>query len=231
MVCIQNHDQVGNRAFGERITTLAGFPKSRLAAALLLLSPYVPLLFMGEEYGETNPFQYFVSHGDAKLVEAVRNGRRKEFEQFGWGDDLPDPQAVETFERSRPDRRRSSGEHAGMRALYRDLLRLRRNERSLRPGDAEARVACDEADEWISQELASDRGRPVMALFNLSDSARCIPAATSMPGTWTLVLSTADATYGGEGGAPARLPDGGGATARVPVPAASASVYVRESDR
>lgn len=232
VVCIQNHDQVGNRALGDRLAALVGLQKARLAAALLLLSPYVPLLFMGEEYGEMNPFQYFVSHGDAELVEAVRQGRRKEFEQFGWGDDVPDPQASETLERSRLDRRRlSSREHAGVYALYRDLLHIRRDETALRPGDAEPRVARDEADGWITLELVSETGRPLMALFNLSDVERCVPAATSAPGTWTLLLSTAATAYGGPGGATARLPDDGGATARVPMPATSASLYARENDR
>ncbi len=228
VVCIQNHDQVGNRAFGDRIAALVGLPKSRLAAALLLLSPYVPLLFMGEEYGETNPFQYFVSHGDPELIESVRKGRRKEFEHFGWGDDVPDPQATETFERSRLDRhRRQSGEHAGMHTLYRDLLRLRRQMPALRPGQAEARVASDERDSWITLELTSEQGPPLLAVFNLSETERQVPAATSAPGTWRLLLSTEGEMYGGQGGAPPCLPDSGGATATVLVPATSASVYVR----
>jgi maltooligosyltrehalose trehalohydrolase len=232
VACIQNHDQVGNRALGDRIAVVVGFRKSALAAALLLLSPYVPLLFMGEEYGEANPFQYFVSHGDPKLIEAVREGRRKEFENFGWGDDLPDPQATDTFERSRLDRRRiEMPEHAAMRALYRDLLRVRRDEGALRPGEAEVRVAHDEADAWIALALASARGRPLMVLFNLSEAERRIPAATSAPGTWTLLLSTDATTYGGCGGAPVRLPDDGTESATVMVPASSASVYVREEDR
>jgi maltooligosyltrehalose trehalohydrolase len=232
VVCIQNHDQVGNRAMGDRIAALVGFPKSRLAAALVLLSPYVPLLFMGEEYGETNPFHYFVGHGDPKLIEAVREGRRKEFENFGWANDVPDPQAPETFERSRLDRRRIAvAEHAGMRALYHDLLRLRRDEGALRPGEAEARVAHDEPGGWITLELATARARPLMALFNLSEADRRIPAAPTVPGRWTLLLSTDSVTYGGCGGAPARLPGDGGATAAATVPAWSASVYAREEDR
>jgi maltooligosyltrehalose trehalohydrolase len=233
VVCIQNHDQVGNRAFGDRIAALVGFPKSRLAAALLLLSPYVPLLFMGEEYGETNPFQYFVSHGDPELIKAVREGRRKEFEHFGWGDDVPDPQAEETFERSRLDRSRlEMEEHAGLYTLYRDLLRIRRNVPALRPGSGEPRVAHDERDGWITLEQTSDQsGLSLMTMFNLSDRERQVPAATSAPGTWRLLLSTDGEMYGGRGGAPACLPDGGGATALVLVPAASASVYARETHR
>jgi maltooligosyltrehalose trehalohydrolase len=228
VVCIQNHDQVGNRAFGDRIAALVGLPKSRLAAALLLLSPYVPLLFMGEEYGETNPFQYFVSHGDPKLIESVRVGRRKEFEHFGWGDDVPDPQATETFVRSRLDRRRlETAEHSGMYALYRDLLRLRRQVPALRPGQSEPRVAHDERDSWITLEPTSEQGPPLLAVFNLSDTERQVPAATSAPGTWRLLLSTEGEMYGGHGGAPACLPESGGATAAVLVPATSASVYAR----
>jgi len=115
VVAIQNHDQVGNRARGDRLATMLAPDRLRLAAALLLLSPYVPLIFMGEEYGETNPFQYFVSHGDPELVEAVRGGRRKEFETFGWSEDVPDPQDEDTRRRSDLDRDRASRpEHAAL---------------------------------------------------------------------------------------------------------------------
>jgi maltooligosyltrehalose trehalohydrolase len=231
VVCIQNHDQVGNRAQGDRIACIAGFQKSRVAAALLLLSPYVPLLFMGEEYAETNPFQYFVSHSDPKLIDAVREGRRKEFANFGWGD-VPDPQAPETFERSRLDRgRMTEPPHAGVLALYRDLLHLRRVERALRPGVATARVAHDEAAKWITLELLGGDARPLIALFNLSDDDRRIPAATSRPGRWRLLLSTDSTTYGGRGGAPARLADDGAPTAAVTVAGLSASLYGWEDDR
>jgi len=92
VVCNQNHDQVGNRAAGERLTALVGTEALKLAAGITLLSPFVPLLFMGEEYGESAPFQYFVSHGDPVLVDAVRRGRREEFAAFGWQDSVPDPQ-------------------------------------------------------------------------------------------------------------------------------------------
>ena len=98
VVCIQNHDQVGNRVLGSRLSTLVSFEKQKLAAAILLISPYVPLLFMGEEYGEDRPFLYFVSHTDPDLISAVRKGRREEFEYFiNHADEFPDPQAEETF--------------------------------------------------------------------------------------------------------------------------------------
>jgi maltooligosyltrehalose trehalohydrolase len=232
VVCIQNHDQVGNRAKGDRLMALVGARKGRLAAALLLLSPYVPLLFMGEEYGETNPFQYFVSHGDAELIEAVREGRRKEFAAFGWGDEVPDPQSAETFERSRLNRDLvTTPEHAGIHALYGALLALRCREPALRPGHNESRVAADDADRWITMELTSADGRPLFAVFNLGDAQRDVPAATCAPGSWALVLSTEQKDFGGDGGAPPRLPDDGAAHAMVSVPPWSASVYAREGDR
>ncbi|MBX6333569.1 MAG: malto-oligosyltrehalose trehalohydrolase, partial [Gemmatimonadaceae bacterium] len=104
VIAIQNHDQVGNRARGERLASLVPFASLELAASLLLLAPYVPLLFMGEEYGETHPFQYFVSHTDPALVEAVRRGREAELESFAWEGPIPDPGAEATFTRSVLDR-------------------------------------------------------------------------------------------------------------------------------
>ncbi|RAW00929.1 malto-oligosyltrehalose trehalohydrolase [Pseudochryseolinea flava] len=98
VVFSQNHDQIGNRLLGDRISKQVDFEKLKLAAATVLLSPHVPMLFMGEEYGEQNPFQYFISHTDKTLIENVRKGRREEFKYFGWTEEVPDPQAVETFE-------------------------------------------------------------------------------------------------------------------------------------
>jgi len=120
VVCAQNHDQVGNRAFGDRLP-----PETRrIAAACVLFSPHVPLLFMGEEYGETAPFQFFTDHDDPAAAEATREGRRREFARFSSfaSDDLPDPQARETFERSRLQRERGDAE---LCAFYADLIRLR----------------------------------------------------------------------------------------------------------
>jgi maltooligosyltrehalose trehalohydrolase len=97
VVFSQNHDQIGNRMLGDRISTTVSFEAQKLMAATYLISPYVPMLFMGEEYGEENPFQYFISHTDKDLVEAVRNGRKKEFEYFNWQGEVPDPQSEETF--------------------------------------------------------------------------------------------------------------------------------------
>jgi maltooligosyltrehalose trehalohydrolase len=120
--CVQNHDQIGNRAYGDRLAP----ELRRLAATCLLLAPHLPLLFMGEEYGETAPFQFFTDHDDPAIAQATREGRRREFAKFAAfkGDDIPDPQALETFERSklRPER----GD-PNLTALYAELIALRRD--------------------------------------------------------------------------------------------------------
>ena len=127
--CLQNHDQIGNRAMGERLTVLAEPKALRAATALLLLSPHIPMIFMGEEIGSRSPFLYFTDHHD-ELAEAVREGRRKEFAAFPEFSHpqarqrIPDPNAPETFERSRPE---PGPDADAWRALYRDLLALRRD--------------------------------------------------------------------------------------------------------
>ena len=126
---LQNHDQIGNRAMGERLTALADPAKLRAAMALLLLSPFIPMLFMGEEHGATTPFLFFTSHND-ELAEAVRQGRRSEFRGFAAFQDearralIPDPNAVATFERSIPVRGAPAAD-GGMGELVRRLLTVR----------------------------------------------------------------------------------------------------------
>jgi maltooligosyltrehalose trehalohydrolase len=197
VVAIQNHDQVGNRALGDRLSTLLAPDQLRLAAALLLLSPYVPLVFMGEEYGETNPFQYFVSHSDQTLVDAVRGGRRREFESFGWGEDVPDPQDEETLRRSVLDRSRASQrENAGLYALYRDLFTLRDEEPMLRPDGADIVVSERNGCITMLRSSRDARGNALLAIFNCT----CEPSEPALPdGHWTLRLTTDASGYGGEG--------------------------------
>ena len=200
VVATQNHDQVGNRATGDRLSTIVTAEQLRLGSALLLLSPYVPLIFMGEEYGETNPFLYFVSHGDPALVDAVRSGRKREFESFGWGESVPDPQAEETFRRSILDRGRAARpEHAAVFALYRDLLALRDEEPMLRPDGAD--VTVDERDGCITLLRTPRRGTQdtgtLLAIFNCTDGARDVSLPDAKHGSWTLRLTTDAAGYGG----------------------------------
>jgi len=137
VICTQNHDQVGNRARGERLDLLVPSGACRLAAALLLLAPETPLLFMGQEYGETAPFLFFTDYGDPELQKAVREGRRREFEHFvDFGGEVPDPQDPQTFERSQLQWQKIGGQrsvagdqkspHADMLEWYRKLIALRR---------------------------------------------------------------------------------------------------------
>jgi maltooligosyltrehalose trehalohydrolase len=124
VICTQNHDQVGNRAQGERLTALVPCGARMLSAALLLLSPHTPLLFMGQEYDETNPFQFFTDYGDPTLQRAVSEGRRNEFKDFDFKN-VPDPQDPATFERSRLNWELACDDNS-MLAWYRRLLELRR---------------------------------------------------------------------------------------------------------
>ena len=128
IVCAQNHDQVGNRAIGERSSALLGPGRLRVAAVLLLTSPFVPLLFQGEEWGASSPFLYFTDHRDPDLGAAVRDGRRREFAAFGWDPTvIPDPQDPATFERSRLDWSEIvEPERQDLLAWHRTLIALRR---------------------------------------------------------------------------------------------------------
>jgi maltooligosyltrehalose trehalohydrolase len=135
VICVQNHDQVGNRAKGDRLSTLVPPAAARLACGLLLLSPCVPLMFMGEEYGETRPFPFFCSFGDPALIEAVRRGRREEFAAlaFRWGIEIPDPQDPNTFAAAKLSWAWPEGSpQARMRQLYQDVLTARREWPALR---------------------------------------------------------------------------------------------------
>ena len=200
VVATQNHDQVGNRAVGDRLSTLVDAARTRLAAALLLTSPYVPLLFMGEEYGETNPFLYFIDHGDSSLVDAVRRGRRREFEQFGWQEQVPDPADVDTFQRSKIAwEKRTVEPHARIFRLFRDLLALRHEERLLLPD--EARVSVGRGDGWITllRTPREQRGLPaLLSVYNCSGRHAAVPLAVPAARAWTLRLSTEAAGYGGD---------------------------------
>jgi len=127
VVFSQNHDQVGNRMKGERLSTLVSFEALKLAAGLVILSPYIPLFFMGEEYGENAPFLYFVSHSDPDLIEAVRQGRAEEFKTFNWKEPPPDPQSVQMFNRSKLNwQKRNQETNRRLREYYHFLIQLRK---------------------------------------------------------------------------------------------------------
>jgi maltooligosyltrehalose trehalohydrolase len=202
VVCIQNHDQVGNRAQGDRLAALVPPAAQRLACGLLLVSPFVPLLFMGEEYGESRPFPFFCSFGDPQLIEAVRRGRREEFAAlaFKWKKEVPDPHAAETFAGAKlswqwPDGSRQ----AGLRRLYADLLAARRNWPPwTSPQDLDARLvevsSGDSATPGIV--LVLQRGAARLKLYaNLTALEEELPAQGLSAAD--LLLSTEAQRYGG----------------------------------
>lgn len=169
----QNHDQIGNRAQGDRLCHLVGPDLAKIGAAIVLTSPFIPMLFMGEEWGASTPFQYFTDFEDAVLGEAVSQGRRQEFAAFGWHtDEVPDPQAVDTFQRSKLDWSEIHNEpHAELLEWYRRLIQLRREIPSLATAPLETvDASCDEARGWI----VIDRGE-VLVVCNLSGAPQTIP--------------------------------------------------------
>jgi maltooligosyltrehalose trehalohydrolase len=126
IVCIQNHDQVGNRLMGERLAQLVSFEALKLAAGAVILSPFVPMLFMGEEYGETAPFTYFVSHSDPSLIEAVRQGRKQEFAAFHCEGEPLDPEALETYLMCKLNwEHKQTGKQRVLWSFYQRLIQLR----------------------------------------------------------------------------------------------------------
>jgi maltooligosyltrehalose trehalohydrolase len=132
VVCSQNHDQVGNRALGDRLAMNLDEERLKLAAGLVLFSPFVPLLFMGEEFAASTPFAYFISHTDAELVGAVRKGRKNEFRHFKWQDEIPDPQDPETFESSKLDHESKAQEkHKRILSFYQLVIEYSKKMRSL----------------------------------------------------------------------------------------------------
>ena len=199
VVFLQNHDQVGNRLLGNRLTTLVSFEALKLAAALTLLSPFVPLLFMGEEYGETAPFPYFVSHGDPVLTDAVRKGRCEEFSRFAWQGELPDLAAEDTFLKARLDwGLRDRGQHSKLRAFYEELLRLRRREHVLASLDKTS----IEVTAWEEPRSLCLRrwsmGAETAILFHFEEKSAAI-ACRLPPGHWKKILDSAEERWGGPG--------------------------------
>lgn len=225
VACLQNHDQVGNRALGDRLSTLLSLPQQRLAAGLLLLSPYLPLIFMGEEYGEVNSFPYFCNFHDPALIEAVRRGRREEFAAFDWQDLVPDADDPRTMTDAVlswhwPD----GSSEARLRHWYRDLLATRRELTPLRdfhhrhafwhplpPTNSASAISGGQSIGSASGILELHRGltaahfidtselpAAVTAYFNFSSQTQRVPwNFKSHACHWQLLLSSEWPQYGG----------------------------------
>jgi maltooligosyltrehalose trehalohydrolase len=207
----QNHDHVGNRAAGDRLASQVGADGVRLAAVAVLCAPFVPLLFMGEEYGETNPFPYFVSHSDPALLEAVRQGRRAEFASLA-EQEPPDPAAIATFERAKLDwSQREREGHASLLEWYRTLLALRTERSALRTLDPTL-VTTDVFDDeraLVVMRTAPDDAIVIVLAFDDVPHDVDIALAGS---TWTTLLDT----HAEERGMPSTIDADGGVRVKLP---------------
>lgn len=195
VVSVQNHDQVGNRAQGDRLWTLVPFEATKLAAALLVVAPALPLIFMGEEYGETSPFQFFTSFLDPELAAAVRRGRAAEFSRFEWKGTIPDPQAPDTFVRSRLNQTLAGApRHRALRDFYRAGLALRREHPALGArGKPLTRAALDATGNVLTIDRAAPSGEAVRCVANLTGKSQTCEA----PPRSRLLLDSADPRFGG----------------------------------
>jgi maltooligosyltrehalose trehalohydrolase len=204
VVFAQNHDQVGNRMLGDRLPRSVSFSQLKLAAGLVILSPFIPLLFMGEEYGETAPFPYFISHSDKVLIEAVRRGRREEFAEFAWQGEVPDPQAEATFLSAKLGHAlRSAGEHKIMLEFYRALIGLRKSLPALGRLDKGSMTVTGYENETalaVHRWCADDH---VLLLANLSAAQASIELSID-DGHWRKLIDSAEPKWRGGGSS---LPD------------------------
>lgn len=192
---LQNHDQIGNRAQGKRIAHLTDLNRAKIGAALVMTAPFVPMIFQGEEWAASSPFQFFTDYQDENLADAVRNGRREEFVEFGWNpEDIPDPQAEETFLRSKLNwNELAETPHSDMLNWYRELIQLRKAFPCLRDGDREnVRVKFDEQGKWLWLNRA-----PIWVVCNFAEKTQRIPIDSQDK---EIVLASEEAVNLGEDG-------------------------------
>jgi maltooligosyltrehalose trehalohydrolase len=204
IVCSQNHDQIGNRMLGDRLSSLIDFESLKLAAATTLLSPFIPLLFMGEEYGESNPFLYFTSHSDPALANAVSEGRMNEFASFRWKGNVPDPQDPASFQRCilRHSRIRQQP-HRTLLRFYTRLIRLRHS----LPAITEAEKDSIEITPLDRPQILTAHYRHATGDLLLILAFSNVPATALVPvprGTWRLLIDSATRDWNGPGSSLAR---------------------------
>ncbi len=196
---IQNHDQVGNRAFGERLSELIPFEGLKLAAAALILTPSLPMLFMGEEFGENNHFLYFVSFLDEDLNLAVKKGRSEEFSSFNWEGEIPDPHAENTFANSKIDWEKiKTNSHKTLLNFYKDIIRKRKTIPALANYDRRDTHTESYPDLKI---VTMERQKNNSSLFALmSFNEKKIETEFRFPsGVWKKILDSSDKRWNGPG--------------------------------
>ncbi len=225
VVFSQNHDQIGNRRLGERLSAVVSFEAAKLAAAAVLLSPYIPLLFMGEEYADTAPFLYFISHGDPDLIEAVRQGRREEFKEFKWENEPPDPQGREAFLRSKLTwDLKGEGRHKQMLNFYKRVIQLRTAIPALSHLSKANMVITGENDEMIVVVRRYHEGSATVCILNFNNFDTNVASPLS-GGVWKTELDSADMGWGGPG---TRLPERVSASSRLTLSPLSIALFSLE---
>lgn len=226
VVFTQNHDQTGNRMLGERLSALVPLGALKLAAGTMICSPYIPMLFMGEEYGETAPFQYFVSHSDPELAEAVSRGRRNEFPASADEGEFPDPQSESTFNRSSLDwESRTRGHHKKLLDAYRSLLQLRAENPVLSKVDNRNLWTRAYEDNKILLVLRGRGHDRVLLLMHFSPQSTQQVTAFP-PGVWNKKWDSCHFDYGGPGPS---LPDSISGEKDIMIPAWAFAVYESEA--
>jgi maltooligosyltrehalose trehalohydrolase len=199
VVFAQNHDQVGNRPGGDRLAQLASLEELKLAASVILLSPYLPLLFMGEEYAETAPFLFFTSYSDTRVIESVRRGRTEFFSRLGWSGGSADPQAEEAFLRSKLDHsQKLTGHHAILREYYKTLVRIRRHETIFSNSHRDRIEVVDIASASVIAVRQWNAHDELVTIFHFgsepASATGCIPS-----GTWEKLVDSAETRWQGPG--------------------------------
>ncbi len=198
VVFTQNHDQIGNRLLGERLTQLVNFSQLKLAAGLLLLAPFVPLLFMGEEYAEDAPFYYFTSHTDPKLIAAVQEGRQAEHAWHGLGE-IPDPQALNTFIRSKLNPNlRTIGHHQILNRFYQELIRLRKTIPALKQLNKDNLIVEQKTEQEVLMIHRWHEDDEVLIFLHLSNLTQEVKLPIPS-GKWEKQLDAAAEQWDGEG--------------------------------
>jgi maltooligosyltrehalose trehalohydrolase len=229
VACAQNHDQVGNRAHGDRLQSLVDFEALKLAASAVLVSPYVPLLFMGEEYGEPAPFLFFTDFGDPGLQAAVSRGRREEFAAFDWSGEVPDPQDPSTFARSKLNwNSRDEYPHRWLLDYYRALLALRRQHPALGVGGKRRPQVREVDDHTLAVFRRGEDRTAAFVVLHFASEGRTVRLRVP-PGPWQRLVDSGEERFGGPGAkSPALLPMPLGGWIKIEVAPHSAVVYLRE---
>ncbi len=197
VVFAQNHDQIGNRMKGDRLSASLSFEKLKLVAAAYLLSPHVPMLFMGEEYGERNPFQYFISHTDPELVKSIQEGRRREFAYFNWEGDLPDPQDEKTFLACKLSwSHESDPMSASLVSFYRHLIAFRKEYPAIRNVERSSVSVWPVVNDLLVFGRAGESQRLIVAM-NFSDGVNQVSFGERL--RFRVLIDSASKSWSGSG--------------------------------